>query len=123
VIVPNNEGGRGSANLASHRGESESKVSTRMEVVVPVSLAGLRSVTVPAGFSSNGLPIGVVQLAASRGQDAKLLRLAQAYYEAVDWLPKQPAVVHDVSVGARCRVFGRSSSVVSTSNSTSTSTD
>jgi amidase len=40
-------------------------------------------VTVPAGFGSNGLPIGV-QLAGRRGEDAKLLRLAQAYHEAVD---------------------------------------
>jgi amidase len=66
-----------------------------MEVVVPVTLAGLPCVTVPAGFSPNGLPIGI-QLAARRGNDAQLLRLAQAYHEAVDWPSKEPVVVHDV---------------------------
>jgi amidase len=71
-----------------------------MEVVVPVSLAGLPCVTVPAGFGSNGLPIGI-QLAGRRGEDAKLLRLAQAYHEAVDWPSKQPAVVDGVLLGAR----------------------
>jgi amidase len=70
-----------------------------MEVVVPVSLAGLPCVTVPAGFGPNGLPIGI-QLAAKRGNDAQLLRLAQAYHEAVDWPSKQPAIVHDVLAAA-----------------------
>jgi Asp-tRNA(Asn)/Glu-tRNA(Gln) amidotransferase A subunit family amidase len=55
-----------------------------MEVVVPVSPTVLPCVTVPAGFGLNGLPIGI-QLAARRGDDAKLLRLAQTYREAVDW--------------------------------------
>jgi amidase len=71
-----------------------------MEVVVPVSLTGLPCVTEPAGFGSNGLPIGI-QLAGRRGEDAKLLRLAQAYHEAVDWPSKHPTVVHDVLLGAR----------------------
>jgi amidase len=60
-----------------------------MEIVVPVSLAGLPCVTIPAGFGSNGLPMGI-QLAARRGEDAKLLRLAQAYHAVVDWPSKQP---------------------------------
>jgi amidase len=79
-----------------------------MEVVVPVSLAGLPCVTVPAGFGANGLPIGI-QLAGRRGEDAKLLRLAQAYHEAVDWPSKQPAVVDDVLVGAQPSVGVESS--------------
>jgi amidase len=58
-----------------------------MEVVVPVSLAGLPCITVSAGFDSNGLPI-CIQLAARRGEDAKLLRLAQTYHDAVDWPSK-----------------------------------
>jgi amidase len=75
-----------------------------MEIVVPVSLAGLPCVTIPAGFGgSNGLPMGI-QLAAKRGNDAQLLRLAQAYHEVVDWPSKHPpavgihTVVHDVCV-------------------------
>jgi hypothetical protein len=72
-----------------------------MEVVVSVILAGLPCGTVPAVFASNGRPIGI-QLATRIGeQDAKLLRLAQVHHAAVDWLPKQPAAVYDVLVGAR----------------------
>lgn len=60
-----------------------------MEVCVPVSFGGLPCVTIPAGFgkSSNNhsgrfmspLPIGI-QLFGKKGDDLKLLRLANEYY-------------------------------------------
>jgi amidase len=55
-----------------------------MEIMVPVSLAGLPCVTVPAGFGPNGLPMGIC-LAARQWEDAKVLRVAQLYHEATDW--------------------------------------
>jgi len=67
-----------------------------MEVVVPVSLAGLPCVTVPAGFGSpQHLPMGI-QLAGRRGSDGQLLELAQAYHEATNWPPQQPPSSHGV---------------------------
>lgn len=60
-----------------------------MEVVVPVSLIGLPSVCVPAGFGAaggpgSGLPMGM-QLFGRHGDDAALLQLAQAWHRATDW--------------------------------------
>jgi amidase len=62
-----------------------------MEVVVPVSLAGLPCVTVPAGFGgdSGKLSIGI-QLAGQRGNDSKLLELAQFYHSATGWPAARP---------------------------------
>ena len=54
-----------------------------MEVVVPVSLAGLPAVALPCGTGENGLPTGV-QAFARRGEDAKLLRLAARWHEATE---------------------------------------
>ena len=49
-------------------------------MTVPASLAGLPAISVPAGFSSQGLPIGV-QLIGKRRDDALLLALADSIEE------------------------------------------
>ena len=46
-------------------------------MTIPVSLAGLPGVSVPAGTSKDGLPIGV-QLIGPMQSDQQLLGLAQA---------------------------------------------
>lgn len=61
-----------------------------MEVVVPVSLAGLPCISLPVGFGESGLPMGV-QLFARKGQDRRLLDVAQAYHEATNWPTATPS--------------------------------
>ena len=51
---------------------------------VPASLAGLPCMSLPCGFHSNGRPIGV-QLACARFEEAKMLRIANAYQQATKW--------------------------------------
>ena len=68
-----------------------------MEVVVPVSLIGLPSVCVPAGFGADGmagagLPMGM-QLFGRHGDDAGLLQLAQAWHQATDWPNRKPPLL------------------------------
>ena len=63
-----------------------------MEVVIPVSLAGLPALALPAGFGANGLPMGM-QLFGPTGADAKILALGQAYHLATDWPGKEPPLV------------------------------
>jgi len=60
-----------------------------MEIVVPVSLAGLPCLNVPAGFGEAGLPMGM-QIFGPTGADGKILALGQAYHEATDWPGKRP---------------------------------
>ena len=61
-----------------------------MQVVVPVSLIGLPTLAVPAGFGAGGLPMGV-QLIGPRGSDGDLLALGAAYHAATNWPQTQPA--------------------------------
>ena len=63
-----------------------------MEVVIPVSLAGLPALALPAGFGANGLPMGM-QLFGPTGADARLLAMGQAYHLATDWPGRQPPVL------------------------------
>ena len=65
-----------------------------MEVVVPVSLAGLPCLAMPAGFGDAqsggaGLPMGM-QLFGPRGSDRAILRLGQAWHRATDWPSRRP---------------------------------
>jgi aspartyl-tRNA(Asn)/glutamyl-tRNA(Gln) amidotransferase subunit A len=55
----------------------------------PWNLYGLPSISVPCGFSSEGLPLGL-QLTGRAGSDALLLALASAYQDETDWHRCQP---------------------------------
>ncbi len=60
-----------------------------MEIVVPVSLLGLPSLAVPAGFGASGLP-GGIQLFGPRGSDARMLQIGAAYHAATQWPDQRP---------------------------------
>ena len=60
-----------------------------MEVVIPATLAGLPALSVPVGFSPDGLPMGL-QIMGQRGDDAGMLRLAEAYHQVTDWPGRRP---------------------------------
>ncbi|OSI09684.1 Asp-tRNA(Asn)/Glu-tRNA(Gln) amidotransferase subunit GatA [Neisseria canis] len=59
---------------------------------IAVNLAGLPAMTLPAGFSSDGLPIGV-QLIGNYFAEAKLLGVAHQMQLESDWHNKMPAGV------------------------------
>jgi hypothetical protein len=60
-----------------------------MDIVVPASLIGLPTLSVPVGFGPGGLPMGM-QLIARRGQDGTLLGLGQSYHERTLWPQSNP---------------------------------
>ena len=59
---------------------------------VPVNLAGLSALSVPCGFSSTGLPIGLQVIGSPFGED-KILRVGQAYEQAAGWSRQKPALL------------------------------
>ena len=63
-----------------------------MEVVVPASLIGLPALSVPVGFSNEGLPSGM-QIIGRSGDDAGVLAIGQAYHRATDWPGRRPPLV------------------------------
>ncbi len=56
---------------------------------ISANLAGIPGVSVPAGFSSNALPIGL-QLLAGPFEEEKLLRAARMFERETDWHTKRP---------------------------------
>ena len=53
------------------------------------SLAGLPAVSVPCGFTADGLPIGL-QLTGRPFDEATLLRVADAYERDTEWSKREP---------------------------------
>jgi amidase len=57
-----------------------------------ISLTGLPAISVPCGFTRDGLPVGL-QLVGRRRQDAAVLRAAAAFERAAPWADQIPPVL------------------------------
>jgi aspartyl-tRNA(Asn)/glutamyl-tRNA(Gln) amidotransferase subunit A len=57
----------------------------------PFNLAGLPAISLPCGFSSEGLPIGL-EIVSGAWREAAVLRAARAYESQVDWSSRNPPI-------------------------------
>jgi len=55
----------------------------------PFNVAGLPAISVPGGFSSEGLPIGL-QIAGKPFDEPTVLRVAYTYQQAARWFQRRP---------------------------------
>jgi aspartyl-tRNA(Asn)/glutamyl-tRNA(Gln) amidotransferase subunit A len=86
-------GGRdGAANSTRPRAPLDPEENTR-----PFNAYGLPVITVPCGFSKDGLPIGL-QIAGPHFAEVDVLALAYAYQEATDWHNRRPPLQPDTKV-------------------------
>jgi len=69
-----------------------------MLVTYAITMAGLPAISVPAGFTSAGLPIGM-QIVGGRHAEALVLRAAAAFEELAPWAHHRPLVAHSVEPG------------------------
>jgi aspartyl-tRNA(Asn)/glutamyl-tRNA(Gln) amidotransferase subunit A len=78
-------------NVPFKFGEKEDPVQMYLNDIfaVPVNLAGLPGVSVPAGFTQTGLPIGL-QLIGRAFDEATILRVAHAYQQVTTWHKRKP---------------------------------
>lgn len=60
----------------------------------PFNVWGLPAVSLPCGFTRDGLPIGL-QIAGAHGREDLVLRLAFAYEQATAWHDRHPALLND----------------------------
>ena len=61
----------------------------------PMNYLGLPSLSVPAGFSADGLPVAF-QLVGRPFQEASLFQLGDAYQQTTDWHRMLPALANEV---------------------------
>ena len=56
---------------------------------IAVNLAGLPGMSIPAGFGSNGLPVGL-QIIGNYFDEARMLNVAHQYQQVTDWHTRTP---------------------------------
>jgi aspartyl-tRNA(Asn)/glutamyl-tRNA(Gln) amidotransferase subunit A len=63
----------------------------------PFNIFGLPAISIPCGFSANGLPIGLM-IAGPRFSEGKVLALANVYERATQWHLRRPVLTPDMVV-------------------------
>jgi aspartyl-tRNA(Asn)/glutamyl-tRNA(Gln) amidotransferase subunit A len=61
-------------------------------MTIPVNLAGLPGLSLPCGFDSNGMPIGLQMISNVLREDV-LLQVAYAYEQSTEWHKQQPTAI------------------------------
>jgi aspartyl-tRNA(Asn)/glutamyl-tRNA(Gln) amidotransferase subunit A len=56
-----------------------------------LNLTALPTISIPCGFTNNGLPIGM-QITGRPGDEATVLRVAYAYEQATEWHKREPSL-------------------------------
>jgi aspartyl-tRNA(Asn)/glutamyl-tRNA(Gln) amidotransferase subunit A len=87
IVAPTTPG------VAFKMGEKEDPLQMYLNDIftIPVNLSGLPGLSIPAGFTQTGLPIGL-QLIGRAFDEATLLRAAHAYESVTSWHRRKPAL-------------------------------
>ena len=72
-------------------GKMENALSLMSRLTRPFNLTGQPTISVPCGFTSDGMPIGM-QLAGRQWEEGTVLRAARAYERATEWHTRRPGV-------------------------------
>jgi aspartyl-tRNA(Asn)/glutamyl-tRNA(Gln) amidotransferase subunit A len=67
---------------------------------LPVSFTGMPSLSIPCGFSAEGMPIGL-QIVGDHLAEGLILRIASAFERATDFHRRRPSVYWDLSFAAQ----------------------
>jgi aspartyl-tRNA(Asn)/glutamyl-tRNA(Gln) amidotransferase subunit A len=79
------------AEEASTSGENENVRAGLLRLNRPANFAGLPSISIPAGFTSSGLPVGL-QIIGQSWMEKTILRIAHAFERAHDYHLRRPPV-------------------------------
>jgi aspartyl-tRNA(Asn)/glutamyl-tRNA(Gln) amidotransferase subunit A len=72
------------------RGEEETVRSALVRVSRPANFTGHPAISIPCGFTSEGMPIGL-QLIASHWNESRVLEIATHYESETDWHKRRPS--------------------------------
>lgn len=97
VVLPTRRHTPRTIDAALKREENEKPRNPELENTQAFDYYGIPAISIPCGFTSAGLPVGLM-IAGPRFSEGKVLALARAYQQATDWHKRQPPIRSDTAV-------------------------
>jgi aspartyl-tRNA(Asn)/glutamyl-tRNA(Gln) amidotransferase subunit A len=99
VVLPTRRRTPRTIDAAIKREESDKLKNPELENTGQFNVYGIPAISVPCGFTSAGLPVGLM-IAGPRFSEARVLALANAYERATEWHTRKPPLQPDTPVPA-----------------------
>ena len=99
VVLPTRRRTPRTVDSAIKREESDKPRNPELENTGQFNIYGIPAMSVPCGFTSGGLPVGLM-IAGPRFSEGRVLALASAYERATDWHKRKPPLRPDTPVPA-----------------------
>jgi len=99
VVLPTRRRTPRTIDAAIKRESNEKPMNPELENTGQFNVYGIPAISVPCGFTSAGLPVGLM-IAGPRFSEARVLALANAYEHATEWHKQKPALTPDTPVPA-----------------------
>jgi aspartyl-tRNA(Asn)/glutamyl-tRNA(Gln) amidotransferase subunit A len=97
VVLPTRRRTPRKIDIAIKREESDKPRNPELENTGQFDIYGIPAISVPCGFTSGGLPVGLM-IAGPRFSEGKVLALAAAYERATEWHKQRPPLKPDTPV-------------------------
>ena len=97
VVLPTRRRTPRKIDAAIKREESDKIRNPELENTGQFDIYGIPAITVPCGFTSAGLPVGLM-IAGPRFSEGKVLALAAAFERATEWHKQKPPLTPDTPV-------------------------
>ncbi len=99
VVLPTRRRTPRTIDAAIKREESDKPRNPELENTGEFNVYGIPAISVPCGFTSSGLPVGLM-IAGPRFSEGRVLALANAYERATEWHKRRPPLRPDTPVPA-----------------------
>lgn len=97
VVLPTRRHTPRTVNAAIKREETDIPRNPELENTGAFNVYGIPAISVPCGFTTNGLPIGLM-IAGPRFSEGRVLALARAFEQATDFHGRKPPIRPDTPV-------------------------
>ena len=105
VVLPTRRHTPRTVDAALQREETDVPRNPELENTGAFNTYGIPAISVPCGFTSAGLPVGLM-IAGPRFSEGRVLALARAYEQATEWHTKRPPITPDTPVPPLARTSG-----------------